>query len=163
VALVGYTNAGKSTILNGLAGSDEPVEDKLFSTLDPRSRQVRLPSGRKIVLTDTVGLIRKLPPSLVAAFRPTFEEIGGASLILIILDAQSEELSMHIRMIDKTLTDLDMSSIPRLTVLNKIDVAAPERVEQLSRYYDGIPLSALTGAGRENLLGEIDRKLNRVE
>jgi len=163
VALVGYTNAGKSTILNGLAGSEEPAEDKLFSTLDPRSRQVRLPSGRKIVLTDTVGLIRKLPPSLVAAFRPTFEEIGGASLILVVLDAQSEELSMHIRMIDRTLSDLKIDSIPRLTVLNKVDVAAPERVEHLTRYYDGIPLSALTGAGVENLLGMIDRKLDMAE
>jgi GTP-binding protein HflX len=163
VALVGYTNAGKSTILNGLAGSAEPAEDKLFSTLDPRSRQVRLPSGRRIVLTDTVGLIRQLPASLVAAFRPTFEEVGGASLVLIVLDVQSEELSMHIRMIDRTLADLNIGSIPRLMVLNKVDVAAPERVEELRRRFNGVPLSALTGAGMENLLGEIDRKLDLVE
>jgi len=159
VALVGYTNAGKSTILNRLAGTSEPAEDRFFSTLDPRSRQVRLPSGRTIVLTDTVGLIRQLPPSLVAAFRPTFEEIVGASLILVILDAGSDQLPSHIRMIDKTLTDLHIEAIPRLTILNKIDIAPPGRIEQLRREYEGVPVSAVEGTGLGDLLGAIDSRL----
>lgn len=160
VALVGYANAGKSTMLNRLTGSNETVEDRLFSTLDPRSRKARLPSGRNIVLTDTVGLIRQLPPSLMAAFRPTFEEISGASLILVILDTGSDQLSVHIRMVDQTLVDLKIDSIPRLTILNKIDVVPHRRVEQLRRDTGGFPVSALDGSGMKKLLGEIDRRLD---
>jgi GTP-binding protein HflX len=159
VALVGYTNAGKSTILNALAGSDELAEDRLFSTLDPRSRKVRLPSGRTVVLTDTVGLIRKLPPSLLAAFRPTFEEIGGASLILAILDASDEQLPLHVKMVDRTLADLGLEHIPRLTILNKADIAAAEKIEDLRHALDAVPVSALLGSGIENLFEQIDRRL----
>ena len=163
VALVGYTNAGKSTILNALAGSNVTVSATLFATLDPRSRQLRLPSGRTVVLTDTVGLIRQLPPSLMAAFRPTFEELGGASLILVILDAADEQHQLHLRMIDKTMSDLKLNDIPRLMILNKTDAASPDRIEYLINHVGGVPVSALHGTGMRTLLREIDRRIGMAD
>jgi len=160
IAIVGYTNAGKSTILNVLTNSNEPAENRLFSTLDPRSRQLVLPSKRKAILTDTVGLIRKLPPDLRTAFKPTFEEIEGANLVLAILDASDPQLPLHIKVIDEVLSSLHLDTVPRLNVLNKIDITEPEKLQRLISEYDAVAISALHKIGLDNLLTRIDNLLN---
>ena len=125
VAIVGYTNAGKSTLLNTLTHSDELAEDKLFATLDPRSRRLRFPQEREIVLTDTVGLIRNMPEDLFAAFRATFEEASDADLILHMIDASDPDRAQHITTTEKMLADLNLESVPRLLVYNKADLLEP--------------------------------------
>jgi GTP-binding protein HflX len=123
VALVGYTNAGKSTLLNALTGSDVLVEDKLFATLDTRSRRMRLPDGRDVILTDTVGFIRDLPKELFAAFRATFEEAADADLILNIADASALEVELHLAATETLLAELGLSDVPQAVVLTKRDCA----------------------------------------
>ena len=125
VAIVGYTNAGKSTLLNTLTNSQELAEDKLFATLDPRSRRLRFPQEREIVLTDTVGLIRNMPPDLLAAFRATFEEAADADLILHVVDAADRDRDQHIATTEKMIADLGLESVPRLLVYNKADLLEP--------------------------------------
>ncbi|MED0677772.1 GTPase HflX [Aneurinibacillus thermoaerophilus] len=123
-ALVGYTNAGKSTILNRLTGAGVLEEDKLFATLDPTSRRVRLPGGEEIIMTDTVGFIQDLPHQLVAAFRSTLEEAAEADVIVQIVDASHPDHQIHMKVVDSVLTELGAGMIPRLTVFNKMDVVA---------------------------------------
>ncbi len=125
VAIVGYTNAGKSTLLNTLTHSEELAEDKLFATLDPRSRRLRFPQEREIVLTDTVGLIRNMPADLFAAFRATFEEAADADLILHVVDAADRDRDQHIATTERVLDDLGLESVPRLLVYNKADLLEP--------------------------------------
>jgi GTP-binding protein HflX len=122
VAIVGYTNAGKSTLLNTLTDSDVLAEDKLFATLDTRSRRLRFPEEREVVITDTVGFIRDLPKDLFAAFRATFEETADADLILHVVDASDPAKAKHIETTEKLLADLSLLEIPRLLVYNKIDL-----------------------------------------
>jgi len=160
LALVGYTNAGKSSLLNRLANTDTFVEDKLFATLDPRARRCRLPSQREVVLTDTVGFIRKLPHSLVASFRATLEEVKEADLLLLVADAAHAGVEDHIRTVYDVLEEIDALDRPILMLLNKIDIAEADRVSQLMR--GGGPrvaVSARTGEGCETLLAEIERLL----
>jgi len=159
VAIVGYTNAGKTTLLNALCGCDEAAEDRLFRTLDPRTRRLRLPSGREVVLTDTVGLIRRLPPSLLAAFRPTFEEIAGARLVVVLLDASDERMAMHLAMVGSTLEGLALDAVPRLHVLNKIDAAGAGGAWPRDAGDDAVAISARDGTGLDTLLERIDRML----
>jgi GTP-binding protein HflX len=121
VALVGYTNAGKSTLLNALSGSDVYVADQLFATLDPTIRRVNMPSGRSVLFSDTVGFIQKLPVTLVAAFRATLEEITDADVLLHVVDASHPRAWDHIDVVEDTLAELDATRIPKLLVLNKID------------------------------------------
>ena len=161
VALVGYTNAGKSSLLNTLAGADVFVENKLFATLDPRARRCRLPSRREVVLTDTVGFIRKLPHSLVAAFRATLEEVKEADLLLVVADAAHPAVAEHLRSVRDVLDEIGASETPRIMVFNKIDVADAGTVQQL--LWGAGPrlgVSALTGEGCEALLAEVDRQLS---
>ena len=162
VAMVGYTNAGKSTLLNGLSQADVLVEDKLFSTLDPVTRRLVLPDNQQFLLTDTVGFIHKLPPSIVAAFRATLEELTEAHLLLHIVDITHHNAAEQFGTVEEILADLDLDSKPRITVLNKIDLVVQNREElgslamPMSLPDDTTVLvSALKGWGSDNLLDRI--------
>jgi len=122
VALVGYTNAGKSTLMRALSGADILAEDRLFATLDPVTRRIRLPSGETVLLTDTVGFIQKLPTDLVAAFRATLEELEEADLLLHVIDVAHPNSFEHVQTVDATLRDLGVAEKPRLLALNKVDL-----------------------------------------
>ena len=156
-ALVGYTNAGKSSLLRAVAKTDAFVEDKLFATLDPCSRRCRLPSQRDIVLTDTVGFIRKLPHQLVAAFRATLEEVLEANLLLIVADGAHPSVERHIEAVYDVLEEIGAADNPSLTVFNKADIAEPARISQLLNTHPGaLAVSAHTGHGLDTLLDAID-------
>jgi GTP-binding protein HflX len=153
VALAGYTNAGKSTLLNALTGSEVGVRDRLFHTLDPTTRQLQI-DGRPYLLTDTVGFIRKLPHQLVDAFGATLEETRLADLILHVVDASADEdeLLAMLRAVEDTLEEIGAGDRPRLLVLNKVDALDTERRQELRhRHPDGVQVSALTGEGLEDL------------
>ncbi|MBN1375994.1 MAG: GTPase HflX, partial [Dehalococcoidia bacterium] len=132
VALVGYTNAGKSTLLNAISKADVLTENKLFSTLDPVTRRLRLADGRTILLTDTVGFIHKLPPLIVAAFHATLEELEEADLLLHVVDITSPDAVSQSGTVDKILKDLKLESKPQITVINKMDMV----VESLEQAHD---------------------------
>ncbi len=142
VSIVGYTNAGKSTLLNTLTDSDVLAEDKLFATLDTRSRRLRFPEEREVVLTDTVGFIRDLPEALFAAFRATFEEAADADLILHVVDASDEQRALHMRTTEKVLSDLDLGDVPVLLVFNKADLLAPGEAERVLAEHPGALLTS---------------------
>jgi len=125
VALVGYTNSGKSTLLNALSQADVFVEDKLFATLDPTTRRLNLPDRGTILMTDTVGFIRKLPPAIITAFRATLEELTEASLLLHVVDLSSHDATEKCRTVQKILNDLDLADKPIITALNKVDLLLP--------------------------------------
>lgn len=122
VAIVGYTNTGKSTLLNALSKADIFVENKLFATLDPTTRRLTLPDNRKILITDTVGFIKKLPPTIVTAFRATLEELSEASLLLHVVDLASHNAAEQCQSVEDILAELELNDKPRITVLNKIDL-----------------------------------------
>ncbi len=157
VAIVGYTNAGKSTLMNALTQAGVLAEDKLFVTLDPTSRALTLPSGRKVMLVDTVGLIRRLPHHLVEAFLSTLEEAAAADLILNVCDASSDECSEHLSVTDELLTELGCAGKPVICVLNKCDLVTG--ISDLPVIGKNVMISALTGEGLEGLLAEIDKEL----
>jgi GTP-binding protein HflX len=161
VALVGYTNAGKSTLLNTLTGADVPVADRLFATLDPTTRKLHLPSGRDVVMSDTVGFIRELPESLVKAFRATLEEISDANVIVHLLDATDPESDMHIAVVEGLLGEMELHHIPRIAAINKVDLADPDDVERLIAATGGVAVSALDREGAEALVQRIDGLLVR--
>jgi GTP-binding protein HflX len=155
-ALVGYTNAGKSSLLNALTGADAFVEDKLFATLDPTSRRLETGEGRRLILTDTVGFIRRLPHALVDAFRSTLEEASGADLLVHVLDISDSEAPRHYETTAAVLRELGADKLPAITALNKSDRLSPEELEAAARHYPGgIAVSAKTGAG----LGELRRRM----
>jgi GTP-binding protein HflX len=156
LSLVGYTNAGKSTLLNRLTRSDVLVADKLFATLDPTSRRLRFPRERDVIVTDTVGFIRDLPPDLVAGFRATLEEIHDASVLVHVADATNPELEHQIAAVRKQLAELDLADKPECLVLNKCDRLARGEAEHLARELGGVPVSALTGDGLPDLLATLD-------
>lgn len=158
VAIVGYTNAGKSTLLNHLAQANILTADQLFATLDPTTRQVTLPSGNKVLFSDTVGFIQKLPTDLIAAFRATLEEIIEADLILHVIDIAHPNAAEQATIVNETLADLGGTHIPQLTALNKIDkVNDPEQAsEQLAQYPNSLAISGLTGYGITALLNRIE-------
>lgn len=169
IALAGYTNAGKSTLLNQIAGSDVGVQDRLFHTLDPTTRATKI-RGRPYLITDTVGFIRKLPHQLVDAFGATLDETRRADLILHVVDASADEedLLMMNEAVDEVLESIDAGDRPRLLVLNKADALTPERREELRyRHPDGILLSAQTGEGiellEERIEEEVQRRLTTVD
>ena len=156
VALVGYTNSGKSCTLNALSGSNVRVADRLFATLDPRSRKCTLPSGRTVILTDTVGFVRDLPHTLVAAFRATLEEVNEADLLLLVADASHPFVEEQIKAVYTVLDEIKVSGKLTVIVYNKIDVADRDRVAQLMRNDREAAISARTGEGLESLLLKID-------
>ncbi len=159
VSIVGYTNAGKSTLLNVLTHSTVLAEDKLFATLDPTSRRLRFPREHEVIITDTVGFIRDLPPDLVNAFRATLEELADASLLLHVVDASDPAHDAQITAVERILASLELDKTPRLLVWNKIDRLLPEAVEELVRTRGGVAVSALSRAGLESLLMKAERTL----
>ena len=175
VSLVGYTNAGKSTLLNSLSNAGVAAEDKLFSTLDPVTRKVRLNSGREILLTDTVGFIQKLPPAIVAAFRATLEEIQEAQLILHVVDISHANAANHVEEVESVLHDLGVADKPSVLVLNKIDLlqhpaadSMRDAVHRLDTLDSPVPegavfVSASKRYGLTELLDEVERHLHPVE
>jgi GTP-binding protein HflX len=163
VALVGYTNAGKSTLMNALTRAGVLVEDKLFATLDPTLRSLRLPNGDKIMIADTVGFINKIPHSLVEAFKSTLEEVMSADLLLHLADMSSPLVDEQIGVIEEVLREIGAGEIPTIIVPNKIDLL-PEPPQHLfkNRNKDEVcPISALTGAGIKELLEIISARLDR--
>ena len=161
VSIVGYTNAGKSTLLNRLTRSDVLVQDQLFATLDPTSRRFRFPEEREIIVTDTVGFIHHLPDTLVQAFRATLEELEEADLLLHVLDASDPDVEKHQEAVEEVLADLSLADRPVLQAWNKADAAVPERVHDLVDRYGGLAVSALSGEGLERLLDHMERLLFR--
>lgn len=154
-AIVGYTNAGKSTLLNLLTGADVLAEDKLFATLDPTSRAIELPDGRSLTIVDTVGLIRRLPHHLVEAFKSTLEEAACADIILHVCDASDPEAAEKAEVTLSTLTELGAAEIPTVTIFNKCDKIA----EQIPTDDKTAKISALKGEGIEELLEKISKNL----
>ncbi len=164
VALAGYTNAGKSTLLNALTGAEVSVADRLFHTLDPTTRTLLI-NRRPYLLTDTVGFIRKLPHQLVDAFAATLEETTGAQLVLHVVDASrpEEDLLEMVRSVEDVLTEIGADTQPHLLVLNKADLLSPEDAQLVrNAHRDGILVSALTGQGIPELLAEIEERFLRT-
>ncbi len=147
VSIVGYTNAGKSTLLNALTQSSVLVANKLFATLDTATRRLRFPREREVIVTDTVGFIRDLPAELLGAFMSTLEELNDADLLLHVVDASNPEFGNHIRSVEKILRDLGLDTIPTLRVLNKTDLLTSEEVSNLCRRYDALGVSAARKEG----------------
>ena len=160
VALVGYTNAGKSSLLNALTNAGAFVEDKLFATLDTTTRRRELPSGREVTFTDTVGFIRNLPHSLVAAFRATLEEVNEADVLLMVVDASHAAAEEHMKAVRAVLDEIGVGEKPAVLALNKMDIATPMQAHELeARFGHGVRVSARTGQGIEELLRAIDANL----
>jgi len=172
VALVGYTNAGKSTLLNALSHADVFVEDKLFATLDPTTRRLTLPDKSGVLLTDTVGFIRKLPPTIITAFKATLEELTEASLLLHVVDLTSRNAAEQCQVVEDILADLELQDKPRITALNKIDLLLPDDQswdeEKALKYLsarapadeDTVLVSAVRGWGLGRLLELVGGVLN---
>jgi GTPase len=159
VSIVGYTNAGKSTLLNHLTHSNVFVENRLFATLDPSSRRLRFPRERDVIITDTVGFIRDLPEDLMDAFAATLEELQDAELLLHVVDASSPRMESQVETVDAILEKLELQRIPRFLVLNKTDLLDPGEASALSRRSGGIPISALNPRTFEPLLTRMERLL----
>ena len=156
IALAGYTNAGKSTLLNALSGSDVYVQDQLFATLDPTTRLLELPGGRKTVITDTVGFIQKLPTTLVESFKSTLAEVNDAQLILEVADAHDCNMDRQLRSVEDVLDQIGAQEIPRLVVYNKIDLLNPDELDALkARHSEGAYISARESLGLDALIGKI--------
>ncbi len=159
LSIVGYTNAGKSTLLRALTRTDAHVEDKLFATLDPASRKLRFPREREAIVTDTVGFIRDLPPQLVAAFRATLEELREADLFLHVVDASSPALERRITAVRSVLEEMGLGEVPELLVFNKVDRMPAGEGARLARVYAATPVSAQVGTGLIDLLERADAAL----
>lgn len=159
VAIVGYTNAGKSTLLNTLTGADVLEEDKLFATLDPTTRNLRLPSKQEILLTDTVGFIRKLPHHLIEAFKSTLEEAKYADIILHVVDASNPQMDEQMYIVYETLMNLEVKNKPVITAFNKQDKVDGEVILRDFKADHVVNISAKTGEGLENLQNVIEEVL----
>ena len=162
IALVGYTNAGKSTLLNALTGSDVYAADQLFATLDPTTRRIKLPGGREVLATDTVGFIQKLPTTLVAAFRATLEEIAEADLILHVVDITHINVEQQAATVLQVLAELKATEQPIITAINKIDALPDRSFGELGETEadNAVAISALTGEGLPELLARIEETLD---
>ena len=162
IAIAGYTNAGKSTMLNRLTGADVLVADQLFATLDPTTRRLALPSGRRATASDTVGFVSKLPHDLVEAFRSTLEEVNQADVIVHIADAASPDLEEQITAVRTVLHQIGGGDIPEVLALNKIDqLGGSERARLARRFQGSVPVSAITGEGAQGLLEAIEAAIPR--
>lgn len=161
ISLVGYTNAGKSTLLNRLTKSNVYVADQLFATLDPTTRRISLPGGHESLLTDTVGFIQKLPTQLIAAFQATLEEISEADLLLHVVDINHPNALEQTRAVEQTLEEINAQHIPTIIVLNKVDqLQHPDEINQItSKFPNAVVISALKGTGFAELLKKIELQL----
>jgi GTP-binding protein HflX len=155
ISLVGYTNAGKSTLMNALTKAQVFVEDKLFATLDPTVRRMRLPSGREVLLADTVGFISRLPHELIEAFKSTFEEVASSQVLVHVIDGSDEESKAKARVVEEVLAELGLAGRPILEAINKSDLLGGETKSKTA----SLRLSALTGRGTDELLVQLDRML----
>ena len=163
VAIVGYTNAGKSTLLNHLTGAGVLVEDRLFATLDATTRRLQLPGGETVLMTDTVGFIQKLPTSLVEAFKSTLEEVAEADLLLHLVDGSSSDPELHINAVRGVLREIGAGDVPELIVFNKADQVGEAGIDHLLRRYEGsLQVSAHTGQGVEALLATLGDRLRSL-
>ncbi len=164
VALVGYTNAGKSTLLNALSGAEVYIADQLFATLDPTTRRVELPGGAVVLLTDTVGFIQKLPTQLVAAFRATLEEVTEADLLLHVVDVSHPQAEAQAQAVYETLEEIGAGGLPMITVLNKVDRFPRPDLARVALPFGerSVAISALTGYGLESLKAAIETALEEV-
>jgi GTP-binding protein HflX len=161
VALAGYTNAGKSSLMNRLTGADVLSTDRLFATLDPTTRRLELPNHQHVLLTDTVGFIQKLPTDLIEAFRATLEEITEADLILHVADASSTQVDRQTESVEDELEDLGVGDRPRIMVLNKVDLVSAERLALLEGWFaSSVPVSATAGTGVDRLLARIAEEIS---
>ncbi len=174
IALVGYTNAGKSTLMNALSSADILAEDKLFSTLDPVTRRLTLPDNQQVLLTDTVGFIQKLPPTVVVAFRATLEELEEADLLLHVVDITHQNAAEQSQAVEDTLAELKLVDKPRITLLNKIDLILGSdgeeeiQIAQFVQQFEVVDqemllISATRGWGLDKLLQKIAESLNERE
>jgi GTP-binding protein HflX len=159
VSIVGYTNAGKSTLLNALTNSQVVAERRMFATLDPTSRRLRLPHDQEIIINDTVGFIRDLPKDLLAAFKATLEEMEESDLLIHLVDASSPQLENQIASVNRILGELQLDAIPRLLVFNKMDLVGPEELENRQCVYNAIPVSAIDRSTLGTLVNEISQRL----
>jgi GTP-binding protein HflX len=159
ISIVGYTNAGKSTLLNAITGSEVLAENKLFATLDPTSRRLRFPQEREVIITDTVGFIRDLPKDLVAAFRATLEELYDADLLLHVVDAGDPVRDEQVEAVENILGSLGLMEKPRLMVWNKADLLPAEEIQALLRSRGGVAISAAQREGLASLLAKADTTL----
>ena len=161
VALAGYTNAGKSSLLNLLTGAEVLAYDKLFATLDSTTRKLVLPEGRELTLTDTVGFIQKLPTTLIEAFKSTLDEISNADLILHVVDSSAEQRDAQMQAVRDVLEQIGAHAIPQVVVFNKCDLLDGESLESLRlRFPQSLFVSALTGSGIETVLSRIEQTVN---
>jgi GTP-binding protein HflX len=168
ISIVGYTNAGKSTLLNTLTDSQVLAQDRLFATLDPSSRRLRFPRDLEVLITDTVGFIRDLPPDLLAAFQATLDELHDADLLLHVVDVSSPYIDDHIKAVEMILGDLNLHGIPRLMVFNKMDLVSPDTALSVARMHDGVAVSAHDRQTLQPLLDRlqdvlIEHDLGRIE
>jgi GTP-binding protein HflX len=160
VAIAGYTNAGKSSLLNRLTGAGVLVEDALFATLDPTVRKARTPSGREMTLSDTVGFVRHLPHQLVEAFRSTLEEVAEADCIVHVVDGSDEDPLGQIAAVREVLQQVGAQQIPEVIAINKADIATPETIDAIKRREPtAVVVSARTGAGVEELMAAVEAAL----
>jgi GTP-binding protein HflX len=163
VSIVGYTNAGKSTLLNRLTDAGVLAEDRLFATLDPRTRRLQLPGGETVLLSDTVGFIRKLPTQLVEAFRSTLEEVAEADLLLHIVDGSAANAQEQIDAVHEVLREIGADHLPELLAVNKADVAPAEVKHLLDAYPGSVLFSAATGDGMDGLLTALSDRLRALD
>jgi GTP-binding protein HflX len=163
ISLIGYTNAGKSTLLNALTESAVHAEDRLFATLDPTSRRLRFPPGREAIITDTVGFIRDLPKDLVEAFGATLEELRDATLLLHVIDLGNPVFERHIVSVENILEDLDLMQMPMVRVFNKADLVDPDYAEDQCRLYHAVAVSAVMPETMPRLVAAIEAALGRLE
>ncbi|MDP8987124.1 MAG: GTPase HflX [Actinomycetota bacterium] len=162
VSIVGYTNAGKSTLLNQLTQAGVLVEDRLFATLDPRARRLELPGGEAVVVSDTVGFVRKLPHQLVEAFRSTLEVVAQSELLVHVVDAAAPDPDAHMRAVRAVLEEIGAGDVPELLAFNKSDVSL-EGKRLIDRHPGSVAVSALTGAGIDELVGAMADRLRGME
>ncbi len=159
-AIVGYTNAGKSSLLNALTNAQVLAEDKLFATLDPTTRKLILASGATLLVTDTVGFVRNLPHHLVEAFKATLEEAANADLLIHVADASDPEVEIQMETTERVLAEIGAGDLPRILVLNKVDIAAEDSISQWMRLHSGgLAVSAKTWAGLVELAAAIEKQL----
>ena len=159
LSIIGYTNAGKTSLLNAMTKSHIEADDRLFVTLDPTSRRLRFPKEGEVIITDTVGFLKNLPEDLVAAFRATLEELEQADLLLHVVDASDEWLEEKLRAVRELLYNMNVRDIPQLLVLNKCDLLSQDDTRGLSQRYKGIPVSATSRMGLEELLSAAEDSL----